>query len=142
VSRPDGSEARSERHHGVIACGEQVIASAATRKRIASVNRKILAIEMEGYGFSLAVWNSFEKVRHLVVRGICDDGSETKGDDWHEYAAAAAACLAKQFLLDRPLEPPMRTAVPQAPSASTAAQPAAAPDGTPSLAPRGTAPRG
>lgn len=138
--RPDNSDARSMRHYGVIACGEQVIADSVTRDRIAAVDRKILAIEMEGYGFSLAVWHSFEKVRHLDIRGICDDGSETKDDRWHEYAATAAASLAKQFLLDRPLEPRDRTRTPL--PGPHAAQPVAAPDGAPSLAALGRAPRG
>lgn len=106
--RPDNSDAKSTRHYGVIACGERVIADAATRDRIVAANRKIIAVEMEGYGFSLAILHNFERVRHLDIRGICDDGSENKDDRWHEYAATAAANLAKHFLLDRPLEPRTR----------------------------------
>ncbi|WP_437518088.1 phosphorylase family protein [Sorangium sp. So ce1099] len=102
--RPDGSEAQPKRHLGVIASGEKVIASAAARDAIIAPNRKILALEMEGHGFSRAVWQSFEHVRHLDIRGICDDGSEKKDDRWHKYAATAAAAFAKHFLADRPLE--------------------------------------
>ncbi len=103
--RPDGSEEVSNRHIGVIACGEKVIASKADRNRIAQANRKIIAIEMEGYGFSLAISQNSEKVHHLVIRGICDDGSASKNDKWHKYAAMAAASLTRRFLLDRPLQP-------------------------------------
>ncbi len=105
VARPDGAEARSRVHVGVIASGEKVIADAETRDEIAAANRKIVAIEMEGYGFSRAVWQSFEHVRHLDIRAICDDGSKDKNDGWHAYAAAVAAGFAKHFLLDRPLHP-------------------------------------
>ena len=105
VQRPDGGVDRPKVHFGVIASGEKVLADEATRDRLASGHRKILAIEMEGYGFSKAVWQSFDRVRHLVIRGICDDGSPAKDDRWHEYAAGAAAAFAAHFLLDRPLEP-------------------------------------
>ena len=103
--RPDGTKNRPMLHYGVIASGEKVIANAAVRDEIASGHRKILALEMESYGFSRAVWQSFERVRHLNIRGICDNGSEAKDDKWHKYAAAAAAAFTRHFLLDRPLEP-------------------------------------
>jgi len=105
VARPDGTKARPRVHPGVIASGEKVIADIDARDKIATGHRKIVAIEMEGYGFSRAVWQSFERVRHLDIRAICDDGSENKNDEWHAYAASVAAGFAKHFLLDRPLEP-------------------------------------
>ncbi|WP_437980735.1 phosphorylase family protein [Sorangium sp. So ce117] len=110
AARPDGRADAPQVHRGVIASGEKVIASAATRDEIANSHRKIIALEMEGYGFSRAVWQSFERVRHLDIRGICDDGSETKDDRWHKYAAAAAASFARHFLSDRPVEPRSKAA--------------------------------
>lgn len=105
VARPDGLEINPKMHHGVIASGEKVIADAAVRDEIASGHRKIVAIAMEEYGFSRAIWQSTDRVQHLVLRGICDDGSPAKNDQWHMYAAHAAAAFAKYFLFDRPLEP-------------------------------------
>jgi nucleoside phosphorylase len=105
TSRPDGLQVRPNVHRGVIASGEKVIADAAFRKTIASGHRKIMAIEMEGYGFSKAVWHRYERVRHLVIRAICDDGTPAKNDEWHSYAAAAAASYSFHFLSDRPLPP-------------------------------------
>lgn len=105
LARPDGSIGSPAVRHGVIASGEKVIADAEERDRIASAHRKILAIEMEGFGVSRAVWQSFDRVRHLDIRAICDDGSPSKDDRWHTYAAAAAAAFTRHFLLDRPLEP-------------------------------------
>lgn len=103
--RPDGTEVRPKVHSGVIASGEKVIADSDTRDAIAASHRKVIAIEMEGYGFSRAVWQSFEHVRHLDIRAISDDASQAKNDGWHAYAAATAAGFAKHFLLDRPLNP-------------------------------------
>jgi hypothetical protein len=64
-----------------------------------------MAIEMEGYGFSKAAWQSFGTTPHLVFKSICDRADRGKADDWQPYAAAAAASFAKHFLLDRPLDP-------------------------------------
>jgi nucleoside phosphorylase len=90
---------------GVIASGDKVIADASERDKIASTNRKIMAIEMEGYGVVSAAWQSFEQIRCLVIRALCDYADNDKNDAWHEYAAAVAAGYTKHFLLDRPLEP-------------------------------------
>jgi nucleoside phosphorylase len=103
--RPDGTNATPKLHQGVIASGEKVIAAEAVRDDIASGHRKIIALAMEEYGFTRAMWQSERRVHHLVIRGICDEASSAKDDGWHEYAAAAVASFAKHFLLDRPLEP-------------------------------------
>ncbi len=105
VPRPDGTNNRPTIHRGVIACGEMVIADAVTRDEIAAAHRKIVAIEMEGYGVSKAAWQSFERVRHIVIRAICDFADSSKNSQWHPYAASVAAGYAKHFLLDQPLEP-------------------------------------
>src|SRR5205085_2986709 len=105
VARPDGKTARPSILRGVIASGEKVIAEAAARDELAGGHRKIRAIEMEGYGFSAAVWQSFDRRRDLVLRAICDRAERDKSEDWQPYAAAVAANFAKYFLEDRPLEP-------------------------------------
>ncbi len=108
IARPDGLSKKADVYPGVIASGERVIAAAAVREMIKAGHRKIKAIEMEGYGFSQAARQSFEQVRHVVIRGICDEANENKGKTWHPYAAAAAASYMRHFLLDRPLEPKNR----------------------------------
>jgi nucleoside phosphorylase len=105
VARPDGQQTRPTVHHGVIASGEKVIAAGAARDEIANAHSKISAIEMEGYGFSAAVWQSAGTHRHLVMKAICDRADRDKTQDWQPYAAAVAAQYAKHFLKDRPLEP-------------------------------------
>ncbi|MDJ0697700.1 hypothetical protein [Mastigocoleus sp. MO_188.B34] len=102
---PDSTSANPQILYGVIASGEKVIANAIVRDEIIAGHRKIQAIEMEGYGFSAGVWQSFDPIHHLVIKAICDFGDENKGDDWHTYAASVAAGFTKHFLLDKPLDP-------------------------------------
>ncbi len=105
VIRPDGKDVRPKIHYGVIASGEKVIANADIRKEIAANNRKIAAIEMEGYGVSAATFKQYRPVRCLVIRAISDLADASKNDEWQPYAAAVAAEFTKYFLLDKPLEP-------------------------------------
>ena len=105
ANRPDGTETRPKIEVGVIASGDKVISDAVERDKIASANRKIMAIEMEGYGVIAAAWQSFEQVRCLVIRALSDYADGNKNDEWHPYAAAVAAGYARYFLLDEPLDP-------------------------------------
>lgn len=105
ADRPDGANARPKVEPGVIASGDKVIASAGDRDLIAAANRKILAIEMEGYGVIEAARQSFSHIRCLVIRALCDFADSDKHDQWHAYAAAVAAGFTNYFLLDEPLPP-------------------------------------
>ncbi|PSB23152.1 hypothetical protein C7B61_16175 [filamentous cyanobacterium CCP1] len=105
VDHPDSNGIRPEIEIGVIASGDKVIADAAERDAIASANRKIMAIEMEGYGVIEAARQSFDQVRCLVIRALCDYADSNKNDQWHAYAASVAAGFTKYFLLDEPLIP-------------------------------------
>jgi nucleoside phosphorylase len=105
AERPDGTNTRPQFEVGVIASGDKVIADAAKRDEIAATNRKIMAIEMEGYGVIEAVRQNFEYIRCLVIRALCDYADSNKHDQWHSYAAAVAAGFTKHFLLDEPLAP-------------------------------------
>lgn len=101
AQRPDNSLYRPSVYPGVIASGEEVIASPEIRDSIVELNRKIKAIEMEGYGVSRAAWQSSKPC--LVIRALCDYADGKKNDDWHEYSAAVAADFTKEFLLDKPI---------------------------------------
>ncbi|MDI1483608.1 5'-methylthioadenosine/S-adenosylhomocysteine nucleosidase [Polyangium sp. y55x31] len=115
VEPPESTERPPRVHCGVIASVEKVIGDEDAKREILAGNRKVLAIEMEGYGFSRAAWQSDERVRHLVIRAISDAADALKSDAWHAHAAASAAAFAKHLLLARPLEP--------RPSGSTSALP-------------------
>ncbi|KEF53021.1 uncharacterized protein A1O9_10929 [Exophiala aquamarina CBS 119918] len=85
-----------ERHeptifYGLIASGNQVMKNAVQRDEISRDAGCALCFEMEAAG----VVNDFPS---LVVRGISDYADSHKNDDWHAYAAAAAAGCAKELL--------------------------------------------
>jgi nucleoside phosphorylase len=105
ADRPDGTKNHPRVEVGVIASGDKVISDSIERDKIAAANRKIMAIEMEGYGVIAAAWQSFEQVRCLVIRALCDYADGDKNDQWHVYSAAVAAGYARHFLLDEPLPP-------------------------------------
>ena len=102
---PDMAQSHPKIHNGVIASGEKVVADSAFRDKIAAQHHKIIAIEMEGYGFSEAIRQQFIPTRHLVIKAISDLADSGKNDEWQPYAAAVAASFTKHFLLNRPLEP-------------------------------------
>ena len=78
-------------HYGTIASGNQVMRSAAERDRVSAELGGVLCFEMEAAG----LMNSFPC---LVIRGICDYADSHKNKRWQPYAAATAACYAKELL--------------------------------------------
>jgi nucleoside phosphorylase len=105
LPRPDGVTIRPERSFADIASGEKVVGDPRFRDEVAKPDRKIRALEMEGYGFSVAALQAEENIQHLVIRGLCDYADQTKGDEWHAYASASAAAYARHLLRDWPFEP-------------------------------------
>ncbi|THV77018.1 purine and uridine phosphorylase [Aureobasidium pullulans] len=111
--RPRPRRSRSEQgipkiHYGRIASGDQVMKSA----RIAEKIRRqygILCFEMEAAGL--------DDFQFLAIRGISDYADSHKNDEWHAYAAAAAAAYAKELLTVI-----TSTAVPVAPKDAKAQQ--------------------
>ncbi|VUC31568.1 unnamed protein product [Clonostachys rosea] len=83
-------------HQGTIASGELVVKTAALRDRLAD-QYGVLCFEMEAAG-ALADFPC------LVIRGISDYCDSHKNDEWHGYAAAAAAAYARQLFFHLPEE--------------------------------------
>ncbi|KAH8689020.1 putative zinc finger protein [Talaromyces proteolyticus] len=80
-----------EIHFGCIGTSNSVIRSAQHRDYYAELEN-IIAFEMEGAG----VWDKFNC---LIIKGVCDYCDSHKSKDWQHYAAAVAACAAKEVLL-------------------------------------------
>lgn len=76
-------------HYGNIASGNTVMKNAQDRDRIARRD-DIIAYEMEAAGIM--------DYRALVIRGVCDYADSHKNDEWHNFAAVAAAAYAKTLL--------------------------------------------
>ncbi|THW02391.1 purine and uridine phosphorylase [Aureobasidium pullulans] len=101
-NRPKRSFTYPAVHYGPIASGDAVIKDALFAQTIQE-KHGVLCFEMEAAGL--------DAFPCLVIRGISDYADTHKNDDWHPYAAAAAAAYAKEVLA---VVPP--TAVAQLPS--------------------------
>jgi nucleoside phosphorylase len=79
-------------HYGIIASANSVMKNAKERDQYAQdPELNILCFEMEAGG----LMNNFPC---LVIRGICDYSDSHKNDEWHKYAALAAAAYARELL--------------------------------------------
>lgn len=78
-------------HYGLIASGNCVMKNATIRDRISRECGGVMCFEMEAAG----LMNDF---CCIVIRGISDYADSHKNNDWHAYAAAAAAAVAKELL--------------------------------------------
>ncbi|GJP96841.1 hypothetical protein CBS147323_5434 [Aspergillus niger] len=76
-------------HSGAIASGDQVIKNAKIRDRDAS-KLGTICFDMESAALT--------SIGAIVIRGICDYADSHKNDQWHGYAAMAAALTAVEFL--------------------------------------------
>ena len=92
----DEDEQRVVVHRGTIASGELVVKDAVMRDQLAE-EYDVLCFEMEAAG-ALADFPC------IVIRGISDYCDSHKNDQWHGYAAAAAAAYARQLFFHMPID--------------------------------------
>src|SRR5574341_1213136 len=92
-------------HFGPIASGEKVIADLATLPKLIEHVPKLLATEMEGAGVAMAINQYRPAPGFFEIRGISDFADDQKNDDWHAYAANAAAAFTIGFLRTGPVKP-------------------------------------
>jgi nucleoside phosphorylase len=83
-------------HRGTIASGESMITNAKQRDQLAQ-QHGLLCLEMEAAG----VLADFPC---MIIRGISNYCDSHKNDDWHGFAAAAAAAYARQLFFHMPIE--------------------------------------
>ncbi|KAL3441717.1 purine and uridine phosphorylase [Aspergillus insuetus] len=88
---PRSSPNTSQVFFGLIASGNSVIKNAKKRDEIEEKFKGALCFEMEAAGV-------ISDLKCIVIRGIADYCDSHKNDDWHGYAAAAAAAMAKEML--------------------------------------------
>ena len=111
VARPGSSQVESTLpnvHFEPIASGEKVIADLEMLPQLLKACPKLAAVAMEGAGVARAARSHNAPPRFVEVRGICDFADPDKNDDWHGYAANAAAAFTIGLLHDRPV-PPLST---------------------------------
>lgn len=91
-------ESHPKVHLAPMACGSQVIANSGLMDKILEGNRKMLALEMESYGFLLAC-DSID-TQAFVAKSICDFADSDKGDEAHQYASYTSASFAFKFIFE------------------------------------------
>ncbi|EJT72678.1 hypothetical protein GGTG_09537 [Gaeumannomyces tritici R3-111a-1] len=91
VSRTPRAAESAMIHYGLIASGDRMVKSAASRDAFGRAVGDILCFEMEAAG----VMSEFPC---LVIRGVSSYADSHKNDAWNHYAAAAAAGCAKELL--------------------------------------------
>jgi len=91
-------------HFGGIASGEKVIANQDALRQLLQQAR-LLAVAMEGFGVAQAAAEVHPAPGFLEIRGISDFADKQKNDDWHEYAADAAAAFTVGLLRTGPVPP-------------------------------------
>lgn len=84
---------------GPTTSGSYVVSSEALVNSITSQNRKLLAIDMEGYGMYLAC-HFFNKTKPLMIKSVCDFGDKHKGDDYQNYASYTSANFLYSFIFN------------------------------------------
>lgn len=89
VHRLERTNSNPKIHYEAIASGNQVIKHGLTRDKMAQ-ELQVACFEMEAAGLM--------NFSYLIIRGICDYSDSHKNKQWQEYAAAAAAAYAKEFL--------------------------------------------
>jgi nucleoside phosphorylase len=91
-------------HIGPLASGSAVIANSALLTSVKTQNRKLLGIDMEGYGVMMAAAEALApQPEVLVIKSVCDFADEQKDDRFRHYAAYTSAeslrLLAEKFHL-------------------------------------------
>ncbi len=83
---------------GTVLSGEKVVADVAFLSEVRQVCPAAIAVEMEGFGVASACHQASPPVSFLLIKAVCDFADEHKGDDWHPYAADAAAAFAAALI--------------------------------------------
>lgn len=80
-------------------CGPFVVASSALVDVLKSSDRKLQAIDMEGFGLYLTA-HSLEK-QALWIKAVCDFADRSKGDAYHKSCSYASAAFLYQLLREK-----------------------------------------
>lgn len=105
VERPGPGAPR--RHVGVILSGGDVLADGRTLHEAQKVWDRLMGVEMEGGGTALALHQSAERPRFLMIRGVSDladaEKKEAAAQGWRRYACDVAAAYTVAFLEGGPV---------------------------------------
>jgi nucleoside phosphorylase/CheY-like chemotaxis protein len=84
---------------GPIASGSYVISSENRLNEIKQVQRKLLGVEMEGYGLYYACEHHQDKaVKGLMIKSVSDYGDSKKDDQYQDYSSFTSAQFIYHFI--------------------------------------------
>ena len=86
-------------HVAKTVCGPFVVASSAVVGKLKSNDRKLQAIDMEGFGLYLTA-HSLER-QALWIKAVCDFADRNKGDGYHKSCSYASAAFLFQMLREK-----------------------------------------
>jgi nucleoside phosphorylase len=92
-----------KKHIGTIGSGEKVIADKKILQKLLKDCSELMAVAMEGAGVAEAA--KAKGLGFIEIRGISDFADPKKNDDWHSYAANAAAAFIIELLRSQPFAP-------------------------------------
>ena len=90
-------------HFGTILSVNQVIADKVIRDSYLQEHRKLIALEMESYGFAQANWESSLNTQIIVIKAIMDKANSKKDDLWKKQAALCSARFTRSFIKNTPI---------------------------------------
>ncbi len=86
-------------HLGPLASGAAVVMDKGVVETVQSHNRKLIGIDMEGYGIMSAGHQASEpRPLSIVIKGISDLADENKDDDYQPYAAYMSAKVLRKLI--------------------------------------------
>jgi nucleoside phosphorylase len=97
-ARPDGKQAIPKLIIGDVLSGAKVFADSGALEPLTAHWSSARAVEMESSAVAAALFGSARMIRFLMIKGISDQANSTKNDDWHPYAASAAAAFTLAFI--------------------------------------------
>lgn len=84
---------------GPVASGAYVVASKSFMQNLLVPNRKLLAVDMEGFGIYLAR-QYYNLTKCLFIKSICDFGDKEKHDDYQLYASYTSSAFLHAFIVN------------------------------------------
>lgn len=102
LPRPDDPTGRIRPlvHVGPVLTGDKVLADTAALADLRLAWPRAIGVEMESLGVALAAYHNGPSF--LMIKAVSDFADGAKNDDWHSYAATAAARFAVAVLADTP----------------------------------------
>ncbi|WP_321969057.1 phosphorylase family protein [Paraburkholderia tropica] len=83
---------------GPMFTGTAVVADRDVTQSLEAINRKVVAVEMEGYGVACAAkYIGQNRPDVFILKGVSDFADEHKDDDWHNYASYTSARMLHEW---------------------------------------------